>query len=285
MSMENNKSPGNDGLTKEFYVFFWETISQCLYDSLMKGKQNGHLSVSQRQAVIKLIEKKDKDKRFIKNWRPISLLNIDIKLLNKSLATKLKNVLPNIIRSDQTAYVYVRFIGQSARLLSDILEITNNLNIGGYMITMDIEKAFDSMDHSFLISTLEKLGFGASFIKWIEIILYDQESCVMNGGFSTGYFTLERGARQGDPISAYLFIIVLEIFFIMVRANNDIKGINIFNFEYKLSAYADDTTFFCADRATIRYLMETFGIFSKLSGLRLNASKCEICGIGVKRRK
>ena len=75
---------------------------------------------------------------------------------------------------------------------------------------MDIEKAFDSLDHDFLILTLEKYGFGKNFILWVKILLRDQESCVINGGTTTKYFSLGRGARQGDPISAILFILALE---------------------------------------------------------------------------
>ena len=283
LSMEDKKSPGNDGLTKEFYVIFWEDVSEVMYNSLMLSKQKGELSSSQKQAVIKLIEKKDRDKRFLKNWRPISLLNIDVKLLNKSLAYKLKKTLPSIIKSDQTAYVPGRFIGESARQISDILEVTKTFNIPGYMITMDIEKAFDSMDHVFLLKVIEKFGFGKKFIDWIRIIIKNQESCVMNGGNSTGYFILERGARQGDPISAYLFIMVLEVFFHMIRTNRDINGIKIFDHIFQISAYADDTTFFCADSTSVKLIKETFDNYSKYSGLLLNASKCEICGIGVKR--
>ena len=82
----------------------------------------------------------------------------------------MKNVLPKLIKSDQTAYVANRFIGESARLISDILEITKELQIGGYLVAIDIEKAFDSMDHVFLLAVLEKFGFGKSFICWIEVI-------------------------------------------------------------------------------------------------------------------
>ena len=121
----------------------------------------------------------------------------------------MKNVLPNLIKSDQTAYVANRFIGESARPISDILEITQTLNINGFLVTVDIEKAFDSMDHAFLFAVLEKYGFGASFIQWIKVILKNQECSVINGGITTGYFSLQRGARQGDPMSAYLFILVL----------------------------------------------------------------------------
>ena len=97
----------------------------------------------QRQAVIKLIEKKDKDKRFIKNWRPISLLNVDYKIISKALTSRLKKVLPDLISLQQTAYVGNRFIGESSRLIADIIEITDVLNKEGILVTMDIEKAFD----------------------------------------------------------------------------------------------------------------------------------------------
>ena len=91
------------------------------------------------------------------------------------------------------------------------------------MVTMDIEKAFDTLDHNFLLTVLEKIGFGKNFISWIKIILANQESCVINGGSTTKYFKLEKGARQGDPISAYLFIIALEVLFIMLKNKADIR--------------------------------------------------------------
>ena len=141
--MQNNKSPGNDGLTKEFFVTFWEDIKDAFLNSCRTAKLKKELSTSQRQAVIKLIEKKDKDKRFIKNWRPISLLNVDYKIISKALTSRLKKVLPDLISLQQTAYVGNRFIGESSRLIADIIEITDVLNKEGILVTMDIEKAFD----------------------------------------------------------------------------------------------------------------------------------------------
>ena len=99
------------------------------------------LSSSKKQAVIKLIEKKDKDKRLIENWRPISLLNVDSKLISKTLALRLKNVLTSLISPNQTAYVKNRFISESGRLISDILDVSENLNIDGFLVTIDIQKA------------------------------------------------------------------------------------------------------------------------------------------------
>ena len=207
---------------------------------------------------IKLIEKKGRDKRMIKNWRPISLLNVDTKLLTKSLASKLSNVLPKLINPDQTAYVKNRFIGESARLISDILDLTKKMNIDGYLVTVDIEKAFDSMDHNFLFSVLMKFGFGTSWIKWIRVILNKQDSCVLNGGITSSYFTLYRGARLGDPISAYLFILVHEVLFILIRSNNKIERITIFKNSYKLTSYADDATSFMKNKGSIELLMESY---------------------------
>ena len=105
-------------------------------------------------------KKKDRDKTLLKNWRPISLLHLDLKIVLKALASRLKTVLPYITSSKQTTYLEKRFIGETGRLISDILSVTNNSNIKSYLVTMDIEKAFDSLDHSFLISVLKNLDLG-----------------------------------------------------------------------------------------------------------------------------
>ena len=150
----------------------------------------------------------------------------------------------------------------------------------GFLVTMDVEKAFDS-DHKFLISDLKKFGFAQNFILWIEIILNNQESCVIKGRTTTKYFKLNRGAHQGYPISAYLFILVFEILFLLIKENPHIKGLNIFDHCYLYSAYADDTTFFLKDVNSIKEMINSFHIFSCFSGLGPNLSKCEIAGIGV----
>ena len=243
-SMDNDKSPGNDGITKEFYIKFWDAVKEPLCASIQQSFIAGELSTSQKQAIIKLIEKKDRDKRFIKNWRPISLLNVDMKLISKVLASRLKSVISSIVNENQVAYVNNRFISESGRLISDVLEITNSLDIEGILMTVDIEKAFDSINHSFLMCVLKKFGFGNDFRKWIQILMKNPESCVINGGKTTPYFKLERGTRQGDPISAYLFILALEVVFSLIKANPDIEGLQFFSHTFLYSAYADDTTFF-----------------------------------------
>ena len=124
------------------------------------------------------MKKKDKDKRLIKNWRPISLLNVDTKLISKSLANRLQDVMPNLVSENQSAYVNNRFISKSGKLISDILEITDSLQVDDLLMTIDIEKAFDSVNQFFLTSILKRYGFGDDFIKWIKTLLKNQESCL-----------------------------------------------------------------------------------------------------------
>ena len=128
------------------------------------------------------------------------------------------------------------------------MEISDTLKLDEILATIDIQKAFDSVDHSFLISTLERYRFSNRFLKWVKILLKNQESCIINGGNTTKHFKLEKGTRQGDPISAYLFILVLEIVYLSIKENKKIKGLNIFNHTFLYTAYADDTTFFLKDK-------------------------------------
>ena len=147
----------------------------------------------------------------ILNWRPIYILNVDTKTVSKALSKCLKNILPSLISDNQIAYVDERFISQGGRLLADVLQITDALKLSGMLVTTDIQKAFDLVNRKFLTLALKRYGFGKTFIKRIKTLLINQESCIINGGFTTKYFKLDKGTRQGDPISAYLFVLVLEI--------------------------------------------------------------------------
>ena len=137
------------------------------------------------------------------------------------------------------------------------------------------------LDHDFLILTLEKYGFGKNSILWGKILLRDQESCVIKGGTTTKYFSLGRGAHQGDSISAFLFILALEILFILIKSKPEIEEMTIFDYDYLYSAYADDTTFFLKDIISVKHMVDTF--FPYFSGLKPNLTKSEIAGIGVQK--
>ena len=229
-----------------YYISCFDEIHNYLLESL-NYFIHGQLSHPQCQAMITLIEKKGKDKRFLKHWRPISLINNDAKIASKCFAFRIRNVLSSLIHSDQTAYVKGRYIRESVRLINDILEYAASNDIEALLFSADFEKSFDSIDHCFLFSVLESFGFGPEILQWVRTLFQNAKSCVMNNGHSTGYFPLERGTRHGDPLSAYLFILALEIMFIQIRNNDQIKGLKIDDTMIKLSAYADDTYYVALD--------------------------------------
>ena len=199
----------------------------------------------------------------IKHWRPISLINVDIKITSKVLVFKVRKVLPSLIYYDQTDYVKGKYIGESIHLVDDLLKCAEEENSDGILFAGDIEKAFDSVDHNFIFGTLNKFGFGSDFIQWIKTLFKNSQSCVMNNGNSTENFNLERGTRQGDPLSPYLFILAPEVLFIQVRADSPIKGFRIKQFEIKSTAYADDTTF--CERCSVS--QKNSKIIGKVSGI------------------
>ena len=144
-TFQKNKTPGNDGLTVEFYLVFWPLLGKHLVDCYNYAHEHGELFNSQKQAVITLLEKKGKDKRLIKNWRPISLIHYN-----------------------KNAYVKGQSIFDAVRTIEDILEYTKCKKISGILVAIDFEKAFDSLDHSHLLKVLHAFKFGPSFIQWIR---------------------------------------------------------------------------------------------------------------------
>ena len=277
-----NKSPGNDGLTSEFYLYFWPYLGDVMVKSFNTSYQDGLLSTSQRQAVITLIEKKGKDRTLIKNWRPISLLNIDYKIATKALTMRLTTVLPNIIHSNQSGYVKNRNITDSIRSILDISEYLKRKNQSSILLSLDFQKAFDSLEWCFMLKALQVFKFGESFIKWIRLIYTDVTSCIINDGHTSGYFKIGRGVRQGDPLSAFLFIIALELLSHTLREDKKIEGVKIGNEEIKLVQFADDTSPILKDRKSIKPLFNLLDTFAKVSGLIINVEKTEVMWIGKK---
>jgi mannosylglycoprotein endo-beta-mannosidase len=151
VSMKQNKTPGYDGLPLELYVVFWPDICDMLISSYNYSMENGILSPSQRNGIITLIPKKEKDPLEIKNYRPISLLTVDYKLFAKTLANKLKLYMGNLIDNDQSGFLKGRSIGNNIRLILDIIEHSDANDIPGVILQLDIEKAFDSVSHDFFI--------------------------------------------------------------------------------------------------------------------------------------
>jgi len=272
-NMKNGKSPGTDGLVAEFYKFFWIDIKQFLLESLKLSLSMGELSIEQRRGIITLIPKKDKNRLFLKNWRPISLLNVDFKILTKALANRLCKVLPNIIHEDQTGYIKGRFIGCNIRLIEDVMFFTEMNNLPGIILNIDFEKAFDSINWNFVFKSLEAFNFGEKFISFIKTLYNNISSTIINNGEISDWFSPKRGVRQGCPISPYLFIIAVELLAINIRENKDVKGINIDGTELKISQLADDTNCFVSDTESVQAILSTFGDFKLCAGLIVNMDK------------
>ena len=278
--LPNNKSPGCDGLTTDFYKFFWIDIKEILYECYIYSFEEGKLSQDQRRAVINLIPKPNKDLRHLKNWRPLSLLNTDYKILAKTFATRLQKVIGKLVKPDQTGCISGRFIGENIRTMLDIIEYTTSYDVPGLMVLIDFEKAFDSVSWDFLFVTLQKFNFGESFVKWIKLLYSEPTMCVTNNGYASSFFAMGRGIRQGCPISALLFLLVAETMANCIRSDDGVKGISVSHLTVTISQYADDTTIFLKDEASLQAVFDILDHFGKCAGLKINKGKTEIIALG-----
>ena len=164
-NMKNDKSPGSDGFTAEFYKFFWKDIGHFLIRSINLGFQKGELSTTQKQGIISILPKGDKPREFLKNWRPISLLNVSYKIVSACIANRIKKVLDFLIHNNQKGFLKNRFIGENTRIIYDVLQNTQERNIPGILLLIDFEKAFDSISWKFMYKTLKIFNFGPELIQ------------------------------------------------------------------------------------------------------------------------
>ena len=277
---KNCKSPGTDGLSAEFYKFFWSDISTDIIGSFKYAFKTGMLSISQRRGIISLIPKKNKDKSLLENLRPISLLNIDYKILTKSIAKRLEKVLPKIINLNQTGYIKGRFIGENVRLIQDAMFHTKKEEKPGIAIFLDFRKAFDTVEWDYLRAALQRFNFGPDILNWFDVIYNNASSCVLHNGHASDFFLLERGVRQGCPLSGLLFVIGIELLSGALQKDPSIRGIQVGQKEIKITQYADDTTVLVRDLYSVSQLLKLLNSFKNISGLEVNKQKTEAMWLG-----
>ena len=282
--MKNNKTPGLDGFPADFYKVFWNRIKHFVRRALIESFQTGKLPLSMRQCVITCLPKGDKPREFLKNWRPISLLNVSYKLGSAVIANRIKSKLNDLISNTQTGFLTNRFIGDSTRLVYDLINECNNKKKSGLIMLIDFEKAFDSVSWKFLNNVLKFFNFGPNIQSWIKLLNTDISASVQQSGHLSDFFNIERGCRQGDPISPYLFILCGQILYLMIECNVHIKGITIGQHDFKLTQFADDTSIFLdGSQEALQAALNILEVFGNYSGLRMNRDKTRVVWIGKRR--
>lgn len=273
--LKSRKSPGIDGLVNEFYKVFKEEISLILkelYEDIFKRNE---LNQMMSLGLMKIAYKRKGDRALLKNFRPITMLNTDLKILTKILSNRLKNVLPKIIETNQAYGVTGRDIADTTSSIRDIVSFLNEKNRNGYLISLDFEKAFDRVEHGFLFSILECFGFGRNFIKWVRILYSDIMTKVKCNGFLTEPFKISRSIRQGCPLSAQLYSLVAEPLGLIIKKEEKIKGVQIEEGQedIKIFQYADDTTLIAKDIQSVKNAMEKVEWYCQGSGAKINEEK------------
>ena len=273
--MENNKSPGPDGLTKEFYSAFSSILLAPLVEVADLAFKEGHLSDSQKLSYITLICKDLDNATNVKNYRPISLLNYDYKLISKVITNRVKNVLEHIIHPDQTCTVPGRTIFDNLHLMRNIIDYCEQKHSPLAFISLDQEKAFDRVNYDFLFQTLSAFNFGPSLIRWIQTLYNDVCSSVIVNNHISDPITLHRGVRQGCSLSPLLYVLVLEPFAIKIRGDEQITGVKLPGTSQicKLSLYADDSLAICTCDASVKRVLHWCSLYGCASGAKLNLQK------------
>ena len=273
--MKPNKSPGSDGLSSSFYLKFFHLFGDTLCEVINLAFENGELSDSQKLSYITLICKDQTRADEMKCYRPISLLNIDYKIISKVISQRLGNVLPRIIHLDQTCAVKGRSIFDNVHLLRNISDYIEQKNLSACFISLDQEKAFDRVSWSYLYDTLKAFGFDDGFIKWVKLLYTDISSSVIVNNFVSDPFHLHRGVRQGCSLSPLLYVICVEPFANKIRNLDEIKGLKLpgSNLEAKISGYADDSTAILTTDTSIKLYFHWVKLFARVSGSKVNYDK------------
>ena len=271
-STENHKSPGIDGLPYEFYKTFWDILKYDLHEILTYMITNLSLTQSQSLGIITL-QPKSGNKTLLSNWRPITLMTCDYKILTKVFANRLKCIIPRIISNEQFCCPGKSII-DSNLVMRDVLYYCNENNIQGAVLSLDWSKAYDRVDHNFVYAVSNRLGFCESFIKIVKLFCSNVRSVVQINGNLTKTFYIGRGIRQGCPMSMIVYVLFKEALYCHIKSLHSIKGPELPNGNsLKILGYADDTNLILRDNVSIIEAVKIIKKFENATGAILNEEK------------
>jgi hypothetical protein len=271
-SCSRKKSPGPDGLTYEFYLTFFGIIKEhliILYNNYLLG--NSLPPKEFTDGIITLIKKKGDD-QMLSSFRPISMLNTDYKLFTKIVANRIQEHLMSLIGPGQSACIpgrsCTRNLEDTRRLMTKSVE---NKQCKGLLMSLDLEKAFDSVDHNFLWKVLRKFNFPEQIISCIQRLYAKASSRVLYNGFLTPEIKIGRSVRQGCPLSMVLFVLYIEP--LIREIDENILGVLVFDKFLRVFAYADDINVLIRNWEEFDTVMNIIFNFTKLARIQLNLRK------------
>ena len=280
-SMSNSKTPGIDGIPVDFYKVFWSIIKQPFMNMVEKCYELQKMHDSAREGVLNLIPKANKDTRYVKNLRPITLLNTDYKVIEKAVANKILPALEYIIQKDQRGFMKNRRISVNIRKMLDIIHTAKTENLEAVVLSLDFVKCFDKCSFSILHGSLDYFNFGQVIKIWTRILYDDFRVRIQNNGHFSADIPIKKGVHQGGCCSSLYFLIIAEILAIALRANQNIEGITIKDIKNILNQFADDMDIFsmCQEESlkAIFYELENF---RNHSGFTISYEKTTLYRIG-----
>ena len=272
-----DSAPGPDGIPYSIIKLTWRFFGPILLDAWKYSIERGELTHSHENSYLKLLPKEGKDLKLLKNWRPITLSNCDFKVITKTLAHKLTDGVKNIIGENQTAYVKGRQITDNLHLLQYSIEKAVEDNQKMMVVSLDAEKAFDSIEHWYIRRLLIKLGL-TDFSRIFDLLYKRQMVSIQLNGHCAGTYTIKNGVKQGDALSCILFILGIEPLLKNIAIDNRIREINIRGINIpKIVSYADDVACIIEpDEVTLQRIFDHYQNLTETSGLKLNADKTEL---------